>query len=67
MRNKPKRQCGSCEYWVKLHGDKWGRGLCTLLDLAGPPNYGNNCHKWKGKSYIREQNKKDTHARIVQW
>jgi hypothetical protein len=47
--NKPKRECGSCQHWVKWKHDQWGRGLCDLLDLAGPAQYGKNCSYWKGK------------------
>lgn len=42
MRNKPKRECGSCQNWVRWKADKDGRGLCELLDLASPAQYGKN-------------------------
>lgn len=65
--NKPKRECGSCEHWVKWKHDKLGRGLCNLLDLAGPAQYGKNCSFWKGKSYKRENTPAWFNGRTHSW
>ena len=53
--NKPKKECGSCDNWIKWKNDKWGRGLCTLLDVAGKAEHGKNCPCWQGKKYKREK------------
>lgn len=60
--NKPKRQCGSYEFWIKWKFDDRGRGLGEELDVARTAQEGNNCPDWKGKSYKRDKN-----ARMVQW
>jgi len=53
--NKPKKECGSCSYWIKWKHDKLGRGLCHLLDAAGPAQAGKNCPYWTGKKYQRNK------------
>lgn len=52
--NKPKKECGSCSNWTKWRHDKWGRGLCDLLDVAGKAEHGKNCPYWQGKKYKRK-------------
>lgn len=52
--NRPKRECGSCEHWIKWKEPKMGgRGLCCLFDLAGHAQDGKNCSYWTGKQYQR--------------
>lgn len=53
--NKPKRECGSCQQWVKWKNDRWGRGLCSLLDYATTAQMGKGCSYWSGKKYVRLQ------------
>ena len=52
--NKPKRECGSCQYWTRWRKNMRGWGLCELLDVAGKAQYGKNCPYWKGKKYERD-------------
>ena len=53
MRNKPKRECGSCRHWVKIKNERFGRGLCTLLDVMSKAQQGKKCKHWKGIKYKR--------------
>ena len=53
--NKPKRECGSCAYWIKWKYGQCGRGLCNLLDVAGKAEHGKKCPYWKGKKYQRNK------------
>jgi hypothetical protein len=51
--NKPKRECGSCEFWCKWKSD--GRGLCDKFDRAGKAEHGRGCKDWKGRKYRRKR------------
>ena len=52
--NRPKRECGSCEYWIKWKEPcKGGRGLCELLDVAGKAQDGRGCLRWTGRKNRR--------------
>jgi len=50
---KPKRECGSCDYWNKWKHD--GRGLCDKKDCAGKAQDGKGCADWKGRKYKRKK------------
>jgi len=60
---KPRKECGSCQFWIKWKDD--GRGLCELLDAAGKAEHGKNCKSWKGRKYDRVKHKLDGSEGVI--
>jgi hypothetical protein len=53
--NKPKRECGACDHWVKWKNDNLGRGLCNRFDFATRAQEGKGCPGWRGKTLKKRE------------
>ena len=45
--------CGSCLHFQKWKNDKFGGGLCDLLDARAKTDKGRNCDKFKRIKFHR--------------
>lgn len=53
MSAKAPRTCGGCQYFIKWKKDKFGGGLCDLLDARTKSDHGHGCKNWKAIPYKR--------------
>lgn len=67
--SKPKRCCGSCQFWYKGRCSPRAdsvRGLCERFDVKAMADNGTTCTSWKGRKYKRSDSKARVKELVVQ-
>lgn len=49
------KNCGSCQYFLKMKSMKDNSGLCNYEDHRTNTDCGHKCEFWKAKPYLRKK------------